>query len=99
MEAFTAPGGSNIICVHFGVSLLALVGLYIIELFVIWMALGVKTVTALSINLGDLMFNLEVIAAVGIIVLGMLEALVVLFLQLILDCVEKAREITKAWRS
>jgi hypothetical protein len=90
---------ATLIVVHFAVSLLAVGSLYVSEIILVAMQLGTQEVPLLKITLGNLMVDLEIFASAGIIIAGMLEALVLLFFGIILECVVRAREIATAWRS
>jgi hypothetical protein len=50
-------------------------------------------------TLGTWTFDLEIFAASGIIIAGMLEALAVLLLQIISDCATRFQEIRRKWNS
>ena len=88
-----------LILVHFVVSILALVSLAAIER-ILRSSDSRRTIPGFSTTLGQWISYLEIVAASAIIIAGAVEALVVLFLGIILIVFEpEIREIASAWRS
>jgi hypothetical protein len=88
-----------LIVVHFFVSILALVSLSLIEWILKIMRIDGEIIPGSHLTLGRWILYLEIVASSVIIIAGTVEALIVLFLGIVLDGVTRIREIRKAWRS
>jgi hypothetical protein len=88
-----------LIFVHFVVSILTLASLFLIGWALRIMQISDEIIPGSTTTLGRWILYLEIVAASVIIIAGSVEALVVLFLGIILDCVTRIREISRAWRS
>ena len=84
---------------HLVVSLAALVSLAVIEWVLRVIGIDKAQIPGFQTTLGSWILDLEIVASSAIIILGVVEALVVLLLGIILDCVTRIREIRRAWRS
>lgn len=85
--------------VHFVVSVLAVAFLAIVKILLNFAGIQNDTIPWFSMTLGDWMLYLEVYASSIIIIAGATGALVVLVLGIILESVQRVREIITAWRS
>jgi hypothetical protein len=88
-----------LIVVHFLVSILALVSLALIEWMLRITRIDGEIIPGSHTTLGSWILYLERVASSVIIIAGTVEALIVLFLGIVSDCVTRFREIRKAWRS
>jgi hypothetical protein len=84
---------------HFVVLLLALISLAALKWVLKIVGIEDDIVPGWNMTIGKWILDLEIFASSVIIGLGVLEALVVLFLGIVLDCVRLMREIGRAWRS
>lgn len=88
-----------LIVVHFAVSILALASLAVIEWVLRIIGIDKEIIPGTATTVGKWILYLEIVAASVIIIAGVIEALVLLLLGIILDCVTRIREIGRAWRS
>ena len=91
------PGA--LLVVHFVVSVLAVVFLAIVKFLLTLAGIQNDTIPGSATTLGDWMLYLEVYASSIIIIIGAIGALVVLVLGIILESVQRVKEIITAWRS
>jgi hypothetical protein len=78
--------------VHFIVSVVMVLGIAGVDLLLDRLALSGKTIPWTDLKLGDAMFMLEVVAAIGIIGSGVIAAVVIMIIRLI-------KEVIAAWRA
>jgi hypothetical protein len=90
---------SALIVVHLVVTILAVLSIASMGWIVQIMGLEGRLVPGSDATLGNWLFDLEIIASVTIIIAGMLEAVVIIVLEMVSDCVTRLREIGRAWRS
>jgi|SRR5271166_2343998 len=88
-----------LLLVHFAVLLIALASLAVTGMVMRLMGIEEKIIPGYHTTLGDWMLYLEISASSVIIIAGVFEALVLLALGIILDCVTRIRKIGRAWRS
>ena len=88
-----------LIIVHFVVMLAALITFAVLKWVLKVIGIEDDIVPGSSTPIGKWILDLEIVAATVIIGAGVLEAVVVLFLGIVLDCVRLLREIGHTWRS
>jgi hypothetical protein len=89
---------AGLVSVHLIVSILAIGSLGLLDWFVRIIRIDQSTIPHFHITLGEWILDLEVLSASVVIIAGVVEALAVLILGIILDCVMRIREFRKTWR-
>lgn len=79
------------IVAHFVVSALAMGSIFISGKLAHYLGLSEKAIPYFGITIEDLILAFEIFNLVGIIILGILEAIAILFLTLVLDCIRLVR--------
>jgi hypothetical protein len=89
---------AGLVIVHLIVSILAISSLGLLDWSVRIIRIDQATIPHFHIKLGEWILDLEVLSASVVIIAGVIEALVVLILGIILDCMMQIREFRKTWR-
>ena len=90
---------ATLIIVHLLVLLLAFVSLAVCKWVLHSVGIEDDIVPGLNTSIGKWILDLEIFASTVIIGAGIVEAVVVLLLGIVLDCVKQIKEIGKVWRS